>query len=210
MRIVAISDTHNHHRQVTVPDGDVLVHAGDITGRGSLDELERFCDWWHALPHCHKVIIAGNHDFCFERDGERHRARDFLDGSHYLKDEPLTLDGMRFYGSPWQPWFFDWAFNLRRGPALAERWARIPMDTDILVTHGPPMTILDETHSGDHVGCEDLLRRVREISPRLHIFGHIHEAYGVLKRGDTIFANASICTLEYKPTNAPIVFDLPS
>ncbi|MEM6730766.1 MAG: metallophosphatase domain-containing protein [Myxococcota bacterium] len=208
MRVVAISDTHNQHRRVTVPDGDVLVHAGDITGRGSLDELERFCEWWHELPHGEKVIIAGNHDFCFERESESRVACDLLEGSHYLQDASVTLNGFTFYGSPWQPWFFDWAFNLRRGPALAEQWEKIPDETDVLVTHGPPYSILDETHSGECVGCEDLMRRVEVVGPRFHLFGHIHEAYGVAKRGPTVFANVSVCTLAYEPLNAPFVFDL--
>lgn len=208
MRIVALSDTHNRHDAIQVPDGDVLVHAGDITGRGRLSELEAFAAWWKAQPHRHKVIIAGNHDFCFEREDERDVACEMLDGSHYLQDEMVVLEGLKFFGSPWQPWFFGWAFNLRRGPALADTWQAIPEDTDVLVTHGPPRGVLDETSTGENVGCDDLLRRVEGIKPRLHVFGHIHEAYGVEKRGRTIFANASSCDLSYDPIHLPLVFDL--
>ncbi|MEO0813623.1 MAG: metallophosphatase domain-containing protein [Myxococcota bacterium] len=208
MRIVAISDTHNLHEQVEVPDGDVIVHAGDITGRGRLSELESFGRWWHALPHRHKVIIAGNHDFCFERETERSQATELLKDSHYLEDSAVELGGLKFYGSPWQPRFFDWAFNLTRGPALAEKWAMIPDDSDVVITHGPPHTVLDTTSGGEHVGCEELHARLQVVQPRIHIFGHIHEAYGVERRGRTVYANASTCTLQYQPLNPPLVFDL--
>ncbi len=98
MRIVALSDTHNRHDAIRVPDGDVLVHAGDITGRGRLRELEAFSGWWKGLPHRHKVIIAGNHDFCFEREDERRSAREMLDGSRYLQDEMVVIEGLKFFG----------------------------------------------------------------------------------------------------------------
>lgn len=205
MRLVVISDTHAFHDRLSVPDGDVVVHAGDVSMRGKRTEIEPFATWFRSLPHAHKLLIAGNHDFLFEREAPAARA--LLEGIVYLEDSGVVLAGRSFYGSPWQPRFFDWAFNLDRGPALASKWACIPPGTEILITHGPPHGILDEVR-GKHVGDEDLLRRVTEIGPRVHAFGHIHEGYGRFERGNTTFVNASICTARYEPLNAPIVVDL--
>jgi Icc-related predicted phosphoesterase len=206
MRVVAISDTHGLHRALSIPDGDVLVHAGDLTRRGELHELAELNDFFAALPHRHKVVIAGNHDFCLEEQPER--CRELLRDVIYLQDEAVTIAGVRFYGSPWQPWFFDWAFNLPRGPQLHARWLQIPHDTDVLITHGPPHGIGDRTLAGKHAGCEDLREIVGRVAPRLHLFGHIHEGAGVSTIGRTTFVNASSLDLSYKPVNMPVVLDL--
>jgi len=191
LRLVLLSDTHGSHPQLSLPSGDVLVHAGDFSRyRDGWAELGSFCDWLRAQPHRHKVLVAGNHDFCFERHGAE--ARRFTSGIHYLEDEGVELDGLRFYGSPWQPTFFNWAFNLPRGAALAEKWGRIPASTDVLVTHGPPLGILDRVHDGQRVGCADLLSAVERVAPLLHTFGHIHESGGVEQRGEQRFVNASV------------------
>jgi Icc-related predicted phosphoesterase len=189
MKIVCISDTHARHHLTVVPDGDILVHGGDITRHGSLEDVESFDLWLGTLPHKHKVMICGNHDFCFQKQPAEARGR--ITNAIYLEDSGCEIEGLSFYGSPWQPWFFDWAFNLPRGEALAEMWAKIPLGVDVLITHGPPQGILDETNRGESVGCRDLLERVLKIKPRLHVFGHIHEAAGRLKIEDTIFVNAS-------------------
>jgi predicted phosphohydrolase len=206
MRIVCLSDTHGRHGQLSVPEGDVLVHAGDFSMAGRTDEIERFDRWLGTLPHPHKVVVAGNHDFLFERDPERARA--LLGNASYLQDGLLEVEGLRIWGSPWQPWFFDWAFNLPRGPELAAKWALVPDGVDVLVTHGPPAEILDFTASGEAVGCHDLARALERIRPRLHVFGHIHEAYGRLQRDGTTFVNASNCNLMYRAVQAPIVVEL--
>jgi Icc-related predicted phosphoesterase len=208
-RIVCLSDTHNRQGQFDVPDGDILVHAGDLTGRGTLREITAVNEWLGRLPHRHKIVIAGNHDFLFEE--ENLLARSLLTNATYLQDSEVSADGVKIWGSPWQPWFHDWAFNLRRGEALREKWELIPEDTDILITHGPPMGILDETASGERVGCEDLRDRLAAMSapPGLHVFGHIHEAYGIERAPRTTHVNASICDLGYRPVNPPIVIDLP-
>jgi Icc-related predicted phosphoesterase len=195
--IVAVSDTHGYHDNLNVPDGDVFVHAGDLSKRGGLEEVEAFDRWLASLPHRHKIVIAGNHDFCFENHPAEARAR--LKHCIYLQDEAVTVEGIKIYGSPWQPVFFDWAFNLPRGPALAAKWALIPDDTQLLVTHGPPHGSLDRTHDGRLVGCEDLLKRVRQIRPRIHIFGHIHEAAGIVEEDGTIFVNASCYGRDSRP-----------
>src|SRR6516162_4664118 len=154
-RIVCVSDTHGRHREINIPDGDVLVHAGDLTVHGYLDELREFNAWLGTLPHRHKVVIAGNHDFCLQE--QRERARPLLTHAVYLEEEAAEICGLMVYGSPWQPWFGGWAFNLHRGPELAAVWAKIPAGTDVLITHGPPAGILDQTRRGDAVGCADLL-----------------------------------------------------
>lgn len=195
MKIVATSDTHSRHDQLTVPDGDVFVHAGDSMKVGALDELERFNEWLGTLPHRHKIVIAGNHDWCFQTMAEDARQR--LTNAIYLEDSGVTIDGVHFYGSPWQPWFFDWAFNLKRGPEIKEKWDIIPPETDVLITHGPPHGILDETVRGDLVGCEELLLAVERIRPKLHLFGHIHEAAGIQEREGTTYANVSFLDVRY-------------
>jgi len=218
MRIVCLSDTHNLHGRIAVPDGDVLVHAGDLTMRGTAEEIARFDSWLAAQPHREKIVVAGNHDFLFEREPER--ARQLLTAGTYLCDSGLTVEGVRFWGSPWQPWFMDWAFNLPRGSALEARWRLIPEGTDVLVTHSPPHGILDEVarllsfeieagHGPDaHVGCEELRKAVERLRPRLHVFGHIHESYGRESRDGVAFVNASNCDRRYRPVNPPVVVDL--
>lgn len=203
---MAISDTHNCHGKLEIPDGDILIHAGDMSMQGSLQELRWFDAFLGRLPHRHKIVISGNHDFGFERTPTEARAA--ITQGIYLQDEAVEIEGLKIYGSPWQPWFCNWAFNLRRGQPLAEKWALIPDDTDILVTHGPPRRQGDLTHHGERVGCVDLMRRIREVRPRYHVFGHIHEGYGVTRDEHTTYVNACICTLDYHPTNPPIVFDV--
>ncbi|MCU0865399.1 MAG: metallophosphatase domain-containing protein [Planctomycetes bacterium] len=206
MRIVCLSDTHDLHDQLQVPDGDLLLHAGDATMRGSEAQIRAFDRWLAGLPHRHKVVIAGNHDWAFERTPAA--ARSWLRAATYLEDSEVTIDGLRIWGSPWQPWFYDWAFNLERGPAIAAKWDLIPAGIDVLITHGPPAGILDRTDQGDAVGCTDLLAAVRRVRPRLHVFGHIHEAYGTFEQDGVRFVNASNCSVRYRPVQPPIIVDL--
>jgi predicted phosphodiesterase len=155
MKIISISDTHGLHPSMKIPDGDLLVHAGDLTRHGTLDDVREFNTFLGTLPHPHKIVIAGNHDFCFE--DYRMDCEDALTNCIYLQDQEVTIDGVRFYGSPWQPWFYDWAFNLDRGPEIRAKWDLIPEGIDILITHGPPYGIGDLTTRGDNAGCQDLL-----------------------------------------------------
>ena len=207
LRVVIVSDTHGFHDQVEIPEGDILIHAGDGCSRGTLDEAAAWLDALRRLPHAHKLVIAGNHDRCFETTPQS--IRGLTKGLTYLQDSEVTIAGLRFWGAPWQPWFLSWAFNLQRGAPIAQKWALIPDDIDVLITHGPPAGILDETWDTRSVGCEDLLRVTRRIRPRLHVFGHIHEGYGALEREGTLFVNASTCTLGYQPSQAPVIVDLP-
>jgi len=206
MKLVIISDTHGMHEKVTIPDGDVFIHCGDVTKQGTLEEVEAFNEFLDDLPHQHKILVAGNHDFCFERQCSEAEA--LLTNGIYLRDSSVEINGFKFYGSPWQPWFFDFAFNLKRGDELKAKWDLIDKDTDILITHTPPFGHGDEIMSGEKVGCEELIKFVDAIKPPLHIFGHIHEGYGITRNQDTTFINASTCDSVYEPVNNAVVYDL--
>jgi Icc-related predicted phosphoesterase len=194
MRIVALADTHLHHGDLVVPDGDVLVHAGDMLQLGSLDELERAAAFFAAFPHRIKIVVAGNHEVCLQRRPAEARAMLERAGFLYLEDQAATVGGLVFYGSPWQPKFRIWAFGAERGAELAAKWAKIPDRVDVLVTHGPPHGFGDRVRWKDRerrVGCADLLARVREVRPKLHLFGHIHQDRGLWEDRATIFANVT-------------------
>jgi predicted phosphodiesterase len=208
MRVVLLSDTHGMLERVAVPDGDVLIHAGDLTALGSLEEVREVGRQIAALPHLHKVVIAGNHDFAFEEEPAAARAA--LAGLTYLQDELAEVAGLRIWGAPWQPAFGGWTFELPRGVALRRKWNLIPPNLDILVTHGPPWGHLDLTMSGQAAGCLDLLDTLRRVRPRLHVFGHIHESHGEMDWEGTRLVNASICTADYRPLRLPHVIDLPA
>jgi predicted phosphodiesterase len=205
VRLVCLSDTHMRHAALEVPDGDILVHAGDATTMGTPEELARFADWMGALPHEHKLLVAGNHDFLFETD--RAQATAIMGDVQYLQDQAISILGLRLWGAPWLPVFRDWAFNLPRGKALAEKWDMIPSDTDFLITHGPAWGRLDLTTRGEHVGCEELVHAVDRVKPKVHMFGHIHEASGTRMQGETLLVNAASCNRWFELTNKPIVID---
>lgn len=203
--VVMMSDTHGMHDQVEVPEGDILIHAGDFTKNGRPEEANEFNRFLGTLPHQHKIVVAGNHDWCFERTPNG--ARSLMTNCTYLQDESITICGLKFYGTPWQPRFFGWAFNLERGEPLAEKWALIPDDTDVLITHGPPAGILDITRLGVAIGCEDLAARVSIVRPTLHVFGHNHAQGGRVDGKDMfrLSVNASCCDELYQPIHRPLV-----
>lgn len=202
VRLILLSDTHGFHPYVTVPDGDIRIHAGDLTMHGTRGEVAAFNAWLGRLPHRHKVVIAGNHDFCFENQPEAAAAQ--LTHAIYLQDQAVALAGLQFYGSPWQPEFCDLAVNLPRGAALREKWNLISAGTDVLITHGPPLGHGDLTTRGEQAGCEELLAAVKRLKPRLHVFGHIHEGVGRSSDGPTEFVNACTCDADNVPVNPPI------
>lgn len=222
MRIVAFSDTHGYHRETNLPDGDVLVFAGDLMTNGwKKAEVLDFADWFNSQPHEHKIVIAGNHDRLFETNPTWCIDR-FNLGVSYLRDEPVEIDSVKFYGSPVQPWFYDWAFNVPRGAAIREYWDRIPLDTDVLITHGPPYGVLDQIvpnvdplinnryiHSpAEHLGCEELTKAIERVKPKVHIFGHIHGSAGTTLKHPTAFYNVAICDEDYVPVNEPHVIEI--
>lgn len=207
-RLVCISDTHNQLRSIKIPDGDILVHAGDLTNRGTLKEVAREIQAFASLSHPHKILVAGNHDWLFERDPAlcRNLLRDT--GITYLEDSGATVAGLQFWGSPVQPWFCDWAFNRARGEAIRNHWDLIPRGVDVLVSHGPPHGQLDLVlDQMEHVGCEELALAVARVRPKLLVFGHIHCGYGEVMADGVHYVNAAICDETYSPIRAPIVVD---
>lgn len=206
MRIVAVADTHTFEDQLgPIPEGDVFVHAGDLIRKGTLEELAGVVPWIRGLPHRHKVVVAGNHDWCFAR--ERERACAMLGKEVvYLEDERVVIEGVSFYGSPWQPEYLGWAFNLPRGEALAARWARIPPGIDVLITHGPPRGIGDGGDGGmpGRQGCAHLREAVARVKPLLHLFGHIHQDGGAWEQDGMCFANVTT----WECTRAATVIDV--
>jgi len=206
MRIVLISDTHGLHDQLTVPAGDVLIHAGDLGRRGTLEELRAFNGFLGRMPHRHKILVAGNRDYSFERQPAE--CKTLLTNALYLQDEEISVDGIRIYGSPWQPPFMNTAFNLPRGEALREKWALIPAGIDILITHTPPYGLGDRIAIGELVGCRDLLDAVRRIKPKLHGYGHVHEGYGRYNEGGILFINASVTDASMQLAHPAVICDL--
>lgn len=216
-RITFISDTHTKHDKVSgfLTGGDLLVHAGDLTGRGYITEIENFMTWYDNINNYDtKVFIAGNHDFGFQ--DENQKLRGLLTGYKtidYLEDELMMVgedyeDMIKIWGTPWQPEFHNWAYNLPRGEKLKEKWDMIPTNTDILITHGPPFGKLDYVpYDSVNVGCEELMKRVEEIKPKIHVFGHIHEGYGYVFDGNTHFINAAVLNGRYEFRNKPITVD---
>lgn len=205
MRLVVLADTHGFHRQISIPPGDVLVHAGDLTRHGDLHELRDFNTWLGELPHPHKLVIAGNHDRICEEVPEL--LPELLNHATYLCDRAVVIEGRSFYGAPWTQSVGGWAFT-RSLTALGYTWAQIPHDTAVLLTHGPPLGACDQNRRGEHLGCAALAEAVLRVRPQLHVFGHIHEGYGHVAAHGTRFVNASICTLAYAPTNAPVIIEL--
>jgi hypothetical protein len=206
MKIVLLSDTHGLHDHLTVPPGDLLIHAGDFGRRGTLEELRAFNEFLGRLPHPRKIFVAGNRDFYFERQPVE--GRKILTNAVYLQDDDITVGGFRIYGSPWQPPFMDTAFNLPRGAPLREKWALIPEGIDLPPTHTPPYGIGDRTAGGESVGCRDLLEAVHRIKPRLHVFGHVHEGYGQYEDSGICFVNASVTDSSFQNAHPPIVCNL--
>jgi len=229
MKIAFISDTHTLHNKMwhQLPEVDMLIHCGDVSSRGKEGEITDFIYWYMNLTGFDKkIFIAGNHDFGFEHfpkyDWLMHLINEenlsqsdcvYLEDDSFVIQHPDLSRPIKIYGSPWQPEFYNWAFNLpRNGAEIQRKWNRIPEDTDILITHGPPMGILDEAYGYgkimDHVGCEILKNRIEIVKPLIHAFGHIHGSYGGKYVGDTLYINASTCDEKYVPINKPIVVEI--
>ena len=219
MRVTMLSDTHNKHKQITadLPGGDLLVHSGDLTSMGYEHEIREFCKWFNNIEgYTHKVFIAGNHDWGFQDNVEKVKEiLDFYTGITYLQDSELVIKvgderEVKIYGSPWQPWFHDWAFNLQKnGIGLAGKWEGIPDDTDILLTHGPAFGILDTVDGRryDNLGCELLVERLERLNVKIHNVGHIHTGYGYVRKGDTHHFNSAVLDERYNYAQRPMTID---
>lgn len=217
LKIVCLSDTHTKHNTLSIPPCDVVIVAGDVCSRGELHELEDFSRWLKSQSHNFRkaFIIAGNHDWCFLT----HRAlcvdilkRELEDKVEYLEDSEFIFEGLKFYGSPWQPRFGNWAFGANRGEKLKFIWSNIPQDVDVLITHGPPHGIGDLTvgKPSIHVGCAELFSRVRELNQlKLHVFGHIHSGNGTYISEEALsahFCNAAVCSESYSAEQFAYIF----
>ena len=237
MRIVCISDTHGRPMMHPIPEGDILVHAGDLTMSGTMREIPQEA---YRIGKFKKdggfkaaVVIPGNHDWLAERDPALMREVMEENGLIYLQHQPAVVEGLRFFGSGYTPRFFDWALNVDRGPELARLWAQIPDDTQVLVTHGPPWGRLDtvkrpggemdaqdfgawgrgdksRNHQATRVGCLDMFHRIQNLKDlKLHVFGHIHRP-GMEKGADGItYVNASSCNESYDAVHKPQVVEIP-
>lgn len=217
MKIVTFSDPHGQHDRLILPGGDVLICAGDISPNGKRKDVIDFFDWFSEQPHKYKICIAGNHDFFFDTNHERnpnmfpYNPLDIIpDNVIYLENNSVEIEGVKIWGSPMTPWFFNWAFNLVE-TELQTFWKQIPLDIDIIVTHGPAYGFGDKVkRDGKMVGCKHLLETIKNIEPKAHICGHIHEGYGeyLSRDGKTLMLNSSILDENYQLVNKPIVFNI--
>jgi len=224
-KICCISDTHGFHRGIPhIEDCDILIHAGDWASGGThVNELMAFLNWFNAQPATHKVLIAGNHDWIFER--EPSVCRTVLSGYPsvtYLEDSGCEIMGLKFWGSPWSKRFMNWAFNADPGEEILKHWNLIPNDTDVLVTHGPPFGYLDKSNNwnvstgkkfDDCLGDRDLRDALYRVMPELHVFGHIHGSGGTDTYWSdcghkTTLVNASMVDEGYQTTRKPIYLEL--
>jgi Icc-related predicted phosphoesterase len=209
MKLCIISDTHNKHKRLAkLPDADVIIHCGDFTSIGQSHEIVNFMQWYSKLPYKHKIIIAGNHDWLFET--QRLLALEKVPESViYLEDSGVELEGIKFWGTPVQPPFNNWAFN-RHESKLKQHWEAIPDDIDVLITHCPPMTIFDwSIYDNIHTGSPTLYHHVlKRIKPQVHCFGHIHGGYGIKVIENTTFINASNLDEDYMCVNNPVLIEI--
>lgn len=196
MKLLHLSDTHGcHHRLYDLPDADVLVHSGDFTLNGSEAEAIDFMNWFCDIPYRHKIFICGNHDNCLY--GANIVGLD--SNVHYLCNSGIEIEGLKFYGVPM--FMGDCLTDLQ-----SNNYARIPADTDILITHSPAFGILD-LDNGINYGSEELLKAVSKINPQIHLFGHIHSQHGIVSIGHTVFSNGAISGVDSSVLNVPNVLD---
>jgi Icc-related predicted phosphoesterase len=218
MKICAISDQHGNLPKI--PSCDLFLIAGDIcpATNHSVDFQEywletQFKNWLKDVDAKEKVYICGNHDFFFEKASKNRiqKALEKIPGI-YLQDSSTEFDGLNIYGTPWQPYFFDWAFNLYEND-LKKKWELIPKNTDVLIVHGPPSTYGDyaprpKGKGGEHTGSPSLLGKIKEIEPKLCVFGHIHEGRGEWDLDKTKLANVTILDGKYQMVHEPWIYNL--
>lgn len=208
MKIIAISDTHNKHNEITIPECDILIHSGDATGMGRPSEIRNFAKWFNKQPAKHKIFVPGNHELKFEKELPASKlwfSEECPDGI-LLINESITIEGIKIYGSPVTPFFYNWAWN-QHSDELIKTWQGIPDDTQILVTHGQANGINDivDNQAGMHLGCHHLMSRIQELSQlKIYIGGHLHSGKKFTYFNGVQFYNASICgetySVDYSPT----------
>lgn len=193
--------------ELDIPDADVIIHSGDVDVR-TLSEFMRFATWYSTLNHPYKILVAGNHDFFIEKASDLVKSICQEMGIIYLENTQVIINGIKIYGSPIVPEFYNWAFMKKRGDEIARIWDKIPHGLDILITHGPPMGIMDIGYGEVHGGCEDLLARVKEIKPKYHLFGHFHKGYGTITQDGITFINSAIVNDDYNIVREPHIFEI--
>lgn len=204
---VLISDTHGDYTLLkSLPPADVLIHCGDATKYGSRDELKKFAKAFGKCVAPMKILIAGNHDACFEKHWKEAQGICALEGIFYLQDVAIVHRGIKYYAMPWTPAFNDWYF-MATEIEMIEKVSKIPLDTDVLITHGPPKYVRDLSR-GEFCGSFVLNQAVYKLKPKLHVFGHIHEGYGTVEHDGTRFVNCSLLDGYYQPVNLPIVWTI--
>jgi len=197
MRILHLSDTHSKHRLLqNLQCADVIIHSGDVSFAGSEDEIIDFVEWFIALPHKYKIFIAGNHDNCLFGAN----IDELPENIFYLCNSEVKIEGVKFYG---MPMFMEDSIS----GDYEKNIQKIPNDTDILITHQPPFCVLDSCKNITY-GDRNLLQTVLKIQPKYHLFGHIHDAYGIEKNDNTLFINAAVLNEHYEISNKPILLDL--
>jgi Icc-related predicted phosphoesterase len=211
MRLTFISDTHSKHNDLKLEPCDILIHCGDLTKDIGQADLRIFCKWFDEQNAKHKIFIAGNHDGAFEKwpDLAKLMVKEYCkENVHYLQDSGVEIEGIKFWGSPVTPEFYNWFFNRTRGEEIKRHWDMIPDGTDVLVTHGPPVGFGDWSPCDKvSTGCIDLLYAIQRIKPKIHACGHIHNGYGVRNLEDIMMINAASCNENYKVENKPIEVD---
>lgn len=197
MKILHLSDTHGcHHRLRGLPEADIVVHSGDFCMVGSEQEALDFLNWFCDLPYRHKIFIGGNHDDCLygaNIDGLDHNV-------HYLCNSGIEIEGFKFYGVPM---FMDDCVTDRQSC----NYARIPEDTDILITHSPAYGILDFDDNINY-GSVEILERLAMLNLKAHLFGHIHAQHGILEQSDIIYSNGAIMNSDYTQLNVPNLIEI--
>lgn len=217
MRIVMISDTHAKWQKLVIPECDVLISAGDYSFRGEKHLVKNFHEWLSKQPARHVISVQGNHETWVEKNLQEAKDLVFQVAPRvkFVVEESFEIEGVKFHGSAITPWFYDWAWNVERGPAIKAHWDKIPDDTQVLITHGPPHGQLDIVYYADgvtpkeRVGCYELEERIRELKQlKLHVFGHIHGSAGERTFNGVTYINASICDEMYMPTQPVREFEL--
>lgn len=211
MKLCIISDTHSKHKKLNDYnlEGDVIIHCGDFTSRGYKHEIINFFKWFSNLDQFdYKIIIAGNHDLMFDENNSL--AKSLVPSNViYLEDNSVIIDDIKFYGTPYQKIFYNWAFN-RDSETLKKHWEIIPDDTDVLITHAPPYKILDFVeYSYEHVGDKSLRDEIfNRIRPQINCFGHIHDQHGIVNLNNIKFINASLLNDKYHFVFEPTYFTI--
>lgn len=231
MKLVIISDTHNLHKDLDIPECSTIIHCGDSTMTGTAAELRNFLTWFGQLPIENRILVWGNHEITTETQAvydawANRRGRSSRDvqaiqnevqslvdryGIIVLNDSGIEIDGIKFHGSHVQPEFCGWGWNRQRGAEIQKHWDLIPKDTNVLISHGPPMGIMDFVKGQGYVGCENLRDTIKTLPElKLHCFGHLHNNSGIIvdtKTGIT-YVNASNMNDNYNLVNDPRVIDI--